>query len=76
MIKAIALRTLPVADSSNMKIPLEGARARWSFFAGVILIAGSLAMEEGKLWLAAHEGATLDADRLLRPAIYLRPSSC
>jgi tetratricopeptide (TPR) repeat protein len=68
MIKAIALRTLPVADSSNMKIPLEGARARWSFFVGIILIAGSLAMEEGKLWLAAHEDATWDADRLLRAA--------
>ena len=65
---AIALRALPVADSCDMIIPLEGARARWSFFAGIILIAGSLAMEEGKLWLAAQEGASWDADRLLRAA--------
>ena len=51
-----------------MKIALEGARSRWLFFAGIILIAGSLAIEEGKVWRAAHESATWDADRLLRAA--------
>ena len=65
---AVAPRTSPVADSSSMKIPLEGARARWSFFVGILLIAGSLAFVAGKTWLAAHWGASWDPDRLLRAA--------
>ena len=51
-----------------MKIALEVARSRWLFFGGIFLIAGSLAMEAGKVWLAAHWDATWDADRLLRAA--------
>jgi Tetratricopeptide repeat len=51
-----------------MKIPLESARARWSFFVGILLIAGSLAFVAGKVWLAAHWGASWDPDRLLRAA--------
>ena len=51
-----------------MKIPLEGARARWSFLVGILLIAGSLAFVAGKVWLAAHWDASWDPDRLLRAA--------
>jgi tetratricopeptide (TPR) repeat protein len=51
-----------------MKIPLEGARARWSFLVGIILIAGTLAFVAGKVWLAAHWSASLDPQRLLRAA--------
>jgi tetratricopeptide (TPR) repeat protein len=51
-----------------MKIPLDGARARWAFFVGVLLIAGSLAFVAGKVWLAARWGASLDPDHLLRAA--------
>jgi tetratricopeptide (TPR) repeat protein len=51
-----------------MNIPLEGARARWSFLVGILLIAGSLAFVAGKVWLAAHWDASWDPDRLLRAA--------
>jgi tetratricopeptide (TPR) repeat protein len=51
-----------------MKIPLEGARSRWSFFVGILLIAGSLAFVAGKVWLAAYWDASWDPDRLLRAA--------
>ena len=51
-----------------MNIPLEGARARWSFLVGILLIAGSLAFVAGKVWLAAHLDASWDPDRLLRAA--------
>jgi hypothetical protein len=51
-----------------MNIPLESARARWSFFVGVLLIAGSLAFLAGKVWLAARLDAAWDRDRLLRAA--------
>ena len=51
-----------------MKISLERARARWSFFVGILLIAGSLVFVGGKVWLAAHWDASWDPDRLLRAA--------
>jgi tetratricopeptide (TPR) repeat protein len=51
-----------------MKIPLEGARERWSFFVGIVLIAGGLAFLAGKVWLAAHWDASSDPDRMLRAA--------
>jgi cytochrome c-type biogenesis protein CcmH/NrfG len=51
-----------------MKIPLEGARERWSFFVGMVLIAGGLAFLAGKVWLAAHWDASSDPDRMLRAA--------
>ena len=51
-----------------MKIALEGTRARWSFFVGILLIAGSLASAAGKVLLAAHWGASWDPDHLLRAA--------
>jgi tetratricopeptide (TPR) repeat protein len=51
-----------------MKIPLERARARWSFLAGILLIAGGLAFLAGKVWLAAHWDASSDPDYLLRAA--------
>jgi cytochrome c-type biogenesis protein CcmH/NrfG len=51
-----------------MKILLEGARERWSFFVGMVLIAGGLAFLAGKVWLAAHWDASSDPDRMLRAA--------
>jgi tetratricopeptide (TPR) repeat protein len=51
-----------------MKIPLDGALARWSFFIGILLIAGSLAFVAGKAWLAAQWEASGDPDLLLRAA--------
>jgi hypothetical protein len=51
-----------------MKIPLEGARARWSFLAGIVLISGGLAFLAGKAWLAAHWDASSDPDLMLRAA--------
>jgi tetratricopeptide (TPR) repeat protein len=51
-----------------MKIPLEGAGARWSFFVGIVLIAGGLAFLAGKVWLAAHWDGSADPDRMLRAA--------
>jgi tetratricopeptide (TPR) repeat protein len=64
----IALGPLPVADSSSMKIPLEGVRSRWSFSAGIVLIVGILVLAAGKVWLAAQWGATWEGDHLLRAA--------
>jgi tetratricopeptide (TPR) repeat protein len=65
---ALAPRASPVAHSSNMEISLEEARARWSFFVGILLIAGSLTFVAGEVWLAAHWDASWDPDLLLRAA--------
>ena len=65
---AVAPRTPPVADLFSMKVSLDGARARWSFFVGIFLIAGSLVFVTGKVWLAAQWEASGDSDGLLRAA--------
>jgi hypothetical protein len=51
-----------------MNIPVESARARWSFFVAVLLIAGSLAFLAGKVWLAAQLDTSWVRERLLRAA--------
>lgn len=51
-----------------MKIPLEGAAARWLFLVGIFLIAGSFALAAGKVWLAANWSASSDPDLWLRAA--------
>jgi len=58
----------------TMKVLLEGGRARWVYFAGVLLIAGVLAYFAGKIWLAAHWGTSWDLDRMSRAA-YLEPTN-
>jgi hypothetical protein len=51
-----------------MMISLESARARWLFFVGVFLIAGSFALVAGKVWLAANWSASSDPNLWLRAA--------
>jgi tetratricopeptide (TPR) repeat protein len=57
-----------------MNISLEGARARWSFFVWILLIAGGLTFVAGKVWLAAVWDASWDSDHLLRAA-HLEPTN-
>ena len=51
-----------------MKVPLDRARVRWSFLAGILLVAGGLAFLGGKVWLAAYWGTSSDPDHLLHAA--------
>jgi tetratricopeptide (TPR) repeat protein len=51
-----------------MKISLESASARWLFFVGIFLIAGSFALAAGKVWLAANWSNSSDPDLWLRAA--------
>jgi len=51
-----------------MKISLESAHARWLFFVGIVLLAGSSVLLAGKVWLAASWSASPDPELWLRAA--------